>query len=87
MRTVILTVLAFVLVGFIFFSAAAILRSLSVEPTPPGQYPLQEPSPEWPSIERIRPYYPSSAMGDNTAISADVVGPKVDCLTGSASCF
>lgn len=62
------------------------LMGLFKDPVPPGQYPLDEPRPEWTGRQRIRQYRPTPGMGSNVADSADVVGPKVDCMMGTASC-
>ncbi len=48
------------------------------DPSPPGQYPLGAPRPEWPAAERVKAYKPATSMGSDT-VSFKTGGPKVAC--------
>lgn len=63
----------------VIFNVWPYVMGLFKQPVPAGQYPLDEPRPEWTGRQRIRQYRPTPGMGSNVADSADVTGPKVDC--------
>jgi len=69
------------------FVAAAVLTwwtstppAFASEPTPPGQYPLNSPRPEWPATDRVRPYSPAAGMGsDSVGAGTAAAPPKAAC--------
>jgi len=81
-RPAVIAVLAFLALGLVVFLLWPYLTAIFQDPVPAGQYPLNEPRPEWPVTERVRPYSPGASMGCNKAIGANVTGPKVDCMKG-----
>lgn len=42
----------------------------TVEPSPPGQYPLEAVRYEWPTTTQTAPYRPSATTGSNDAAAA-----------------
>ena len=85
-RPAVLAILVFLLLGLIVALVWPFLLAVFQPAVPPGQYPLSDPRPEWPSSQRIRPYRPGPGMGSDTAVSADVTGPKVACALKTATC-
>jgi hypothetical protein len=84
-RPAVITVIAFLILGVVFFLVWPGVRQL-FSPVPPGQYPLDTARPEWTAAERVRPYQPGPSMGSDVPTSANVTGPKVACVTGAAPC-
>lgn len=78
MRTAILTIVAFLLIGAALLTlwpaAAATLSQ-----TPPGQYPLQQSRWQWPVTVREAPYHPRKGMGTNTVAFTDPPAQKLTC--------
>ena len=85
-RPAAMAIIVFLLLGLIAVLVWPFLLAIFQDPVPPGQYPLSDPRPEWPSSQRIRPYRPGPNMGSDKAIDADVTGPKVACALKTASC-
>jgi hypothetical protein len=81
-RASVLAVLVFLIAGVALFMVWPHLLQLVGGAPAPGQYPLEDPRPQWPGVARTVPYRPSETMGSDAAISADVTGPKVACATG-----
>jgi hypothetical protein len=50
------------------------------DPSPPGQYPLGEPRPEWPASQRVRAYQPAADTGTN-AVRFTEIDTKTVCAT------
>jgi hypothetical protein len=79
---------AWIVVAALFVAAAVLTwwtttpAAFAAEPTPPGQYPLNAPRPEWPATERTRPYSPAAGMGSDAigaAAAAASPPPKAAC--------
>ena len=85
-RPAVIAVFAFLLIGIAALLLWPMLTSFFQDIVPPGQYPLSDPRPEWPSSELVRPYSPGPMMGSDKAIASNVSGPKVDCALGVAPC-
>jgi len=46
---------------------------------PPGQYPIDAPTYEWPRTDRVAPYHPRRGMGSNAVAFTDGPAAKVSC--------
>lgn len=66
-----------IVAGLLVFVAIGItlwpwMRSIWMEPTPPGQYPLNQSRWQWPMTTKVAPYRPGTATGsDDISYSTD----------------
>jgi len=54
-------------------------RSSGQKPSPPGQYPLEEPRPQWPVKEATKGYAPTKSMGSDVVVSTEPKPAKAVC--------
>jgi hypothetical protein len=78
MRVAVTLILGFLIVGLIALTLWPMGTAKPFDPSPPGQYPLDAPRPEWPASERVKAYKPAASLGSNT-VSFSSVSPKVRC--------
>ncbi len=78
MRAAVTTIIGFLLIGLIALAFWPTGAALPFDSSPPGQYPLGAPRPEWPAAERVKAYKPAASMGSDT-VGFSMGGPKVTC--------
>lgn len=91
MRTTAILAIALILLAavlMIFWFGTELPVAFETAPPPPGQYPIDRATPEWPALRQDRAFVPTTAMGSNTTASdgTDVAAPKVACALGRATC-
>jgi hypothetical protein len=73
-----------ILVVSVLLLAAALVLTLwprisAVSAAPPGQYPIDLPTFQWPRGERTSPYHPVRGMGSNEVAFTDGPPAKLSC--------
>lgn len=91
MRTMTILAVALILLGavlMIFWFGTDLPVAFQTAPPPPGQYPINRVTPEWPALGQTSAFAPAAAMGSNTTVSdgTDSAAPKVACALGRARC-
>jgi hypothetical protein len=92
MRTMSILAIALILLGavlMIFWFGTDLPVAFQTPPPPPGQYPIDGATPEWPASRQSSAFAPASAMGSNTTVSdgTDAAAPKVACALGRGRCL
>ena len=77
MRTPMLIVAVVLLAGALVLTLWP--RFTGVSAAPPGQYPIDAPTFQWPRGERKAAYQPTRSMGNNTVAFSDGPAAKVSC--------
>lgn len=70
MRAPVIMILLFLIAGALVLTMWPHMLPQPFDPSPPGQFPLRAPRPQWPAIERVAPYRPGPAMGSNMVANA-----------------
>ncbi len=65
MRTPVVLIILFLIVGAVAIALWPFTIPLPFEPAVPGQYNLRASRPTWPATERVVPYHPGPGMGSN----------------------
>jgi hypothetical protein len=78
MRSIVTTIIGFLIIGLIALALWPMGAATPFDPSPPGQYPLDAPRPEWPASERVKAYKPAASLGSNT-VNFSSGAPKVRC--------
>ncbi len=91
MRTSAIIAVALILLAgllMIFWFGTELPVAFQTPPPPPGQYPIDRATPEWPALWKSRAFIPTATMGSNATESdgTDAAAPKVACALGRASC-
>lgn len=73
-----------VLIVAIALLAAALVLTLwprlsGASTAPPGQYPIDAPTFQWPRGEKVAPYHPTRGMGTNRVAFTDAPPAKLSC--------
>lgn len=79
---------AYWIVGGLLLLAIALVTMMpavvpSFDPSPPGQYPLNQRRPQWPSIQSIGLYRPQGDLGSDRIVSHEPADAKLRCGTES----
>jgi hypothetical protein len=90
MRTTAIIAISLILLAgilMIFWIGTGLPAAFQTPPPPPGQYPIDRATPEWPGIAETRAFAPTDAMGSNATSSDGTVAPKVACAMGRGTCL
>jgi hypothetical protein len=80
MRAAVTTILGFLIIGLVALTLWPMGSATPFDPSPPGQYPLGAPRPEWPATERVKAYKPAASMGSDTVgFVGSLRDPKAVC--------
>lgn len=77
MRAVVLVVAVLLLAGALILTLWP--RFSGASAAPPGQYPINVPTFQWPRGERSAPYHPVRGMGTNVVAFTDGPAAKLSC--------
>ena len=77
MRTAVLIVAVLLLAGALALTLWP--RFSGTSAAPPGQYPIDVPTFQWPRSEKVAPYHPMRGMGSNKVAFTDGPSAKVSC--------
>jgi hypothetical protein len=92
MRTTAIIAISLILLGgilMIFWFGTDLPVAFQTAPPPPGQYPIDAETPEWPAVREARAFAPAAAMGSDATVSdgTDAAAPKVACAMGRGRCL
>lgn len=72
-----------VIVAVVLVAAVLVLtlwpRLVGASAAPPGQYPIDTPTYEWPRAEKVAQYHPRRGMGSNVVAFTDGPAAKAIC--------
>lgn len=91
MRTTAIIAISLILLGgilMIFWFGTGLPVAFQTAPPPPGQFPIDRATPEWPAVYEARAFAPTVAMGSDTTVSdgTDAAAPKVACALKRGGC-